>query len=305
MNTSFTLDAKYLDILAPLSDAELGQLTRALLVYAKDRSQPSFSDRALLIAFRFISADIDRSSQLREARSRRNRENARKRWSKRPDSKAPSAPHTQPEPVAAAASATDAANADTAPHQPAVNCDKLIAYWNSRIDDTGSAMRKINKVTPQRRSLLAARMNEYGGGTSVLRDAFERAFRSPWLNGKNKNRWVADFNWILMPANFSRVLEGTFDSRDAATPQPSVTLPPAPEVSPEERKRREADAKAAREQRLQQRRRDSLLSAIKAARRNPNGTAAKVVARAKADGTLSSLGLDSLVNSAPSLKLPA
>lgn len=298
MNTSFTLDAKYLDILAPLSDAELGQLTRALLLYAKDRSQPSFSDRALLIAFRFISADIDHAAQLREARSQRNRENARKRWSKHHRPKAPNAP--QPEPAPA-----DATNAEAATRHTAVDCDKLIAYWNSRVDATGSAMRKINKITPQRRSLLAARLNEYGGSTAALRDAFERAFRSPWLNGKNKNRWVADFNWILQPANFSRVLEGTFDSRDTAVPQPSAPLPPVTDVSPEERKRREAESKAAREQRKQQSRRDTLLSAIKAARRNPNGTAAKVVAQALADGTLSSLGLDFLVKSDPDLKIPA
>lgn len=302
MNTSFTLDAKYLDILAPLSDAELGQLTRALLLYAKDRSQPSFSDRALLIAFRFISADIDHAAQLREARCQRNRENARKRWAKRPEPKAPkSAPaqtaRPEPEPAGPAPEA--------ATGHAAVNCDKLIAYWNSRIDATHSAMPKINSITSQRRSLLNARLNEYGGSTATLRDAFERAFRSPWLNGKNKNRWVADFNWILQPANFSRVLEGTFDSRDAAVPQPSAPLPPVPEISPEERRRREAEAKDARDQRLQQSRRDTLLSAIKAAKRNPNGTAAKVVAQALADGTLSSLGLDFLVKSDPDLKIPA
>lgn len=300
MNTSFTLDAKYLDILAPLSDAELGQLTRALLLYAKDRSQPSFSDRALLIAFRFISADIDSAAQLREARCQRNRENARKRWAKHHRPEAAKTP--QPDPVAVAA---NTASTEAATHHAAVDCDKLIAYWNSRIDATRSAMRKINKITPQRRSLLAARMNEYGGSTAALRDAFERAFRSPWLNGKNKSNWVADFNWILQPANFSRVLEGTFDQRDAAVLQPSAPLPPIPEMSPEERRLREAEAKDAREQRLQQSRRDTLLSAIKAAKRNPNGTAAKVVAQALADGTLSSLGLDFLVKSDPDLKIPA
>ena len=73
----FYLD--YEEHLELLTDAEQGQLTMALIHYAKDGIIPEF-DGMLKMAFSFIKAQIDRDSDKFKARCEKNRENAEKRW---------------------------------------------------------------------------------------------------------------------------------------------------------------------------------------------------------------------------------
>ncbi len=44
-----------------------------------------------------------------------------------------------------------------------------------------------------------------------LYEVFEKAERSPFLSGKNKEHWTASLNWLLQPKNFKRVSTGTYD----------------------------------------------------------------------------------------------
>ena len=49
-------------------------------------------------------------------------------------------------------------------------------------------------------------------------DTFEELFRkaeaSPFLKGQNDSNWSADFDWIMRPENFAKVLEGKYDKRN-------------------------------------------------------------------------------------------
>jgi hypothetical protein len=44
---------------------------------------------------------------------------------------------------------------------------------------------------------------------SVIRTAGE----SDFLNGKNDKAWKADFEWIMRPQNFLKILEGKYENK--------------------------------------------------------------------------------------------
>lgn len=69
-------------------------------------------------------------------------------------------------------------------------------------------MSKVEKLTERRRGFVNARYGEYGmdGITKVLR----LAGGSEFLNGVNDRAWKADFEWLMRPENFVKVLEGKY-----------------------------------------------------------------------------------------------
>jgi len=71
-------------------------------------------------------------------------------------------------------------------------------------------MPKVEKLTDKRKGYVNARYAEYGIEkiTTVLRIAGS----SDFLNGKNDRVWKADFEWLMRPENFVKVLEGKYGS---------------------------------------------------------------------------------------------
>jgi hypothetical protein len=71
-------------------------------------------------------------------------------------------------------------------------------------------MNKVQVINDQRKGFINARVGEYGMEKviSVIRMAGE----SDFLNGKNGNAWKADFEWILRPQNFVKIMEGKYKS---------------------------------------------------------------------------------------------
>ena len=73
-------------------------------------------------------------------------------------------------------------------------------------------MAKVEKLTDQRKGFIRARLTEYGIEkiTTVLRFAGE----SDFLNGHNDKAWKADFEWLMRPNNFIKVLEEKYKNKD-------------------------------------------------------------------------------------------
>jgi len=74
----FCLDG-YLERLARLSDAEVGRVFRACMLYHKTGEVADLNDREGM-AFDFIRADIDAAGEKYRAKCEKNRENVEKRW---------------------------------------------------------------------------------------------------------------------------------------------------------------------------------------------------------------------------------
>lgn len=265
----FSLNIEHYEAVSQLSDLQLGILMRAVFLYAKDSTLVSDdAPQVVRVAFAFIKEDIDAQRAAREARCRKNRENAQKRWAK----KGKTAKKEQ---------------------RPTFNAEGLITYWNRRIRETGSRMPQIHRLNRTRIALIEARLLEYDGDTRKIRDAFEQAFASPYLNGAGKRHWVADFDWILRPENFSRVLDGSFKAYAAAV-QKEESPAPAPELTDEQiqqqaeaRKKQAAENEAARKEAQ----RNRILDAIEAFEQNPKSLQGQIALQAYQSGLTHRLGI--------------
>lgn len=103
-------------------------------------------------------------------------------------------------------------------------------YWNSKHDQSGSAMRRLTLMSDQRKSNVRARIREYGGDVRKVYKAIDKAMESNFMNGKNGKGWVASFDWMMCPSNFPKVLEGNYDNEQpAGSQQPQAQDPAATE----------------------------------------------------------------------------
>lgn len=281
MKNRISLDLSNMEAFKELTDMQLGELMRAVFVYASDGTMLSEdADQAVRVAFAFLKADVDAERDSYKRRCERNKENARKRWAKRNKSKSAhktSTPKGVASPVLQEKTAT-------------VDYEKLVAYWNRRVDETKSSMAKVLNITPYRKKLIEERLAEYNNDNKALQKVLDKALADPYLNGKNPSKWVADFNWLLKPENFSRLVESGIATPNEPKPQAvTVTITEsdlASEHMEAQRHREEIEFTRAEQQR------NNLLAAIKAADRNPNCLQAKMAYNAYKDGTLARLGIE-------------
>ena len=274
MKNRISLDLSNMEAFKELTDIQLGELMRAVFAYASDGTMLSEdTDQAVRVAFAFLKADVDAERDSYKRRCERNKENARKRWAKRSKRKAsaPQAPASAPQEKTAM-----------------VDYAKLVDYWNRRVDETKSSMAKVLNITPYRKKLIEERLAEYNNDNKALQKVLDKALADPYLNGKNPSKWVADFNWLLKPENFSRLVESGIATSNEQKPQVVTVTEPdlASERLEAERHREEIEFIRAEQQR------NNLLAATKAADRNPNCIQARIAYRAYEDGTLARLGIE-------------
>lgn len=86
---SFVAYLSWFDALEEYSDAEVGQLMRALARYAKTGEEPEFSDRGMRGNWKFMCSDVKRASEkwdeTRKKRSNAGKRGMAKRWVKPDD----------------------------------------------------------------------------------------------------------------------------------------------------------------------------------------------------------------------------
>lgn len=277
MSDSFIIYTSYLKIFEQLTDAQLGQLTRHMLSFAKTGKEPFIEDPLVKLSFAFIKDDMERNQRKYEEKCERLRANARKRWDKKQlDSEASEdmQKHTN-----VCKSMQMHANAQIAMHNdneyvndnvydndndvsketdnnipskeglsisenpkvdPARRCAKIDfaaikAYWNTKHDQSGSAMRRLTLMSDQRKSNVRARIREYGGDVQKVYKAIDKAMASDFMNGKNGKGWVASFDWMMCPTNFPKVLEGNYDNEEPAGSQQTQAAAKAQDPSATER----------------------------------------------------------------------
>ena len=70
----------------------------------------------------------------------------------------------------------------------------------------------VKKLTPARQRALNARLRQHT--IEDFTEAIAAIGRSPFLHGENNRGWRADFDFLLQPTSFLRLIEGTYDSAD-------------------------------------------------------------------------------------------
>lgn len=96
----------------------------------------------------------------------------------------------------------------TATHK--VDYGKLLEFFNQTISESGSVIKEIRQLTERRKLAIQARARE--NGKESLMEVIKQAAKSDFLNGRNDRGWVADFDWLMRPNNFVKVLEGNYNN---------------------------------------------------------------------------------------------
>lgn len=82
----------------------------------------------------------------------------------------------------------------------------VVEVWNEMAEKLGKP--KVRDLTPERRSLLKARMAQYKLEDFV--QVFNNIERSPFLRGEGGWRGCT-FDWVFKKANFQKILEGNYN----------------------------------------------------------------------------------------------
>lgn len=70
----------------------------------------------------------------------------------------------------------------------------------------------IKRIDGARKNAVAARWRTYHS-IDTFRELFQIAEASPFLKGQNDRNWHADFDWMMKPTNFTKILEHKYDER--------------------------------------------------------------------------------------------
>lgn len=104
------------------------------------------------------------------------------------------------------------------------NIEEIVAIFSEKKDSVDydnvielyhtlcAKMSKVQVLNQARKGYINARISEFGieKVTQVLRMAGD----SDFLNGINDRAWKADFEWIMRPENFVKVMEGKYSKQE-------------------------------------------------------------------------------------------
>jgi 7,8-dihydro-6-hydroxymethylpterin-pyrophosphokinase len=91
--------------------------------------------------------------------------------------------------------------------EPELKPEDVVEVWNENAPGWG--LKPIRKLTPHRRRKLATRIRE--NSIDEFTEAITAIGRSPFLRGESQRGWRANFDWMLEPSNFAKLIEGTYD----------------------------------------------------------------------------------------------
>jgi len=97
-----------------------------------------------------------------------------------------------------------------------IDNDKLILFFNEKRRN----FPEIKTITKQREDNISELFKTYK--KEHLIEVITKVNESDFLQGENKDKWIPTFDWILVPDNFIKILEGNFDNKKAIE-QPKKT----------------------------------------------------------------------------------
>jgi len=82
---------------------------------------------------------------------------------------------------------------------------------------------KIKSIDGNRKKAVAARWRTYKR-LKDFEEVFTIAEASSFLKGENDRNWSADFDWMMKPTNFSKILEHKYDNRSGTVAETTGVL---------------------------------------------------------------------------------
>ena len=93
------------------------------------------------------------------------------------------------------------------PDQPKIDFNKLLIFFNSN----RGIFPEVKKLSDVRKTRISSLVKNYG--KESIQIVIEKARDSSFLQGDNKEGWIASFDWIIKPANFLKILEDNYANR--------------------------------------------------------------------------------------------
>lgn len=88
-----------------------------------------------------------------------------------------------------------------------LSVDEVVEAWNDIAERR--KLPKVAKITPERRRKLKARIEQ--NTIDEWRLALDAIDRSSFLCGDNDRGWKANFDFLLQPSSFTKLIEGAYD----------------------------------------------------------------------------------------------
>lgn len=237
MNDSFILYTSYYALIEGLTDEQLGQLTRAIFLYARDGKTIKL-EPVVRMAFAFIKDNIDRNQDKYQAKCEKNRQIALERERKKREarekagntnvhersrtcenntnvherspydndneydndndvSKETNILEPSKEGIQSASVKTEALGGGKGSKSQKIDYAAVKEYWNRKHDETKSAMPPITLMTENRKVMVKARVRQCKGDVKTLYRVIDIAMASDFMNGNNKHGWLGKFDWIF------------------------------------------------------------------------------------------------------------
>lgn len=183
---------------------------------------------------------------------------------------------------------------------PEVQFSEVLRLFNRLF--LGTQVKPISKMTPDRKKMVAKFISDYS--FEDIEPMLRKALNSDLLSGRKDGGCYISFNWLFNPKNYEPLMEGTYDNPTVVAsagkkPQHSSSPPPSPSQPQREETNEEIEArlrmKEERKKKQEEEQTEALkqkyLGWIEAAKKNPNGSMAKMVKDAYKNGTLAKLGI--------------
>ena len=90
------------------------------------------------------------------------------------------------------------------PNQPKIDFNKLVSFFNSK----RGSLPEVKKLSEARKKRILILEKQYG--RECIQMAIEKTRDSKFLQGENKENWMASFDWIFKPDNFLKILEDNY-----------------------------------------------------------------------------------------------
>ena len=93
----------------------------------------------------------------------------------------------------------------TPPSEIQLKPEHVLEAWNAMAGESGLPKAKL---TPERRKKLNTFIRRHQ--IDDITEAIWAVPRSPFLRGENDRGWKANFDFLLQPSSFNKILEGTY-----------------------------------------------------------------------------------------------
>ena len=89
--------------------------------------------------------------------------------------------------------------------------DEVVDFFNEQMK--GKTIPQVALKTPERRQAFEQLIAQTGVDKESVKQAIMNAAASDFLNGKGQKGWIADFDWIMVPQHFQKVLENFYRNK--------------------------------------------------------------------------------------------